>query len=1095
MKENTSQLGNYKKYLARIKQKQYEAIINSKEYNIALTDVCKRIIAQARKAPNEATIETYFDCELFALFKDIFSPLGFNYNPTKEVAVSTRRHITKGRADTAVGAVVIEFKHSSALSNKKLEEKAVTQISNYLLGMKSHGIQLGFVTDGIKCCFIAKNEGQLFRECFVKLSTTNLNRLIQAIIRLHLTALTSRNLVSNFCDTSKPDGGIAFNLVRALYQNLMTSMTPKTKMLFNEWKELFNLSHDDISKQQAIIDRRKSLEDLLQITFVKKDEEYMALFALQTAYMIIIKIVAYRIASIVRYKKSLINFQDLAQLDGDALRHQLSSLEDGDVFREYGIGNLLEGDFFSWYTAANQWTAEIGTCISKVFEILSVYADKPILNPGEKATDFFKELYQEMIPAAVRHSLGEYYTKHWLAKQVFEDALQMQNANVWKGLDPCCGSGTFIMIMINRVLEETKGQSNAQRLKEILDRVKGIDLNPVAVLTARINYFINIANLMDDSCDIEIPIYLGDSSYIPRKKMHEGILCLEYTINTLKTPINILVPASMVSDSTRFSQVMTEIEQHIKNLDENRIYKLLETLPDKKDLLPAIKDEIRKLTKTLVDLERNHWNGIWARIITNYLTTANLGKFNIIVGNPPWVDWKSLPSGYREKIKSLCISRKLFSGDRVTGGINLNICALISNVVAENWLSDDGILGFLMPEPLIFQPSYEGFRNFYLSDNSRLYFRKFTNWTFAGHPFKPVTQKFLTFYITKQHVDYKKGIDVDWWIMKKNHEGQESIPLEKYFHLKHSIAATCHETKNIFSYVESRAQLKKFTLIAGQSEYIGREGIEFYPQEMLIFTLSGLPSKKECVSLKNIQVAKSKYHVPQRVELLEKQYLHPLIKGIDIQPFHVNVSDYIVPFPYETSDYRLPLEPKVLAQKAPRLAAFYQKFKDLIVSQTQYNEKIIGKQGAFYALARVGKYSFAPHYVVFRDNTKWGAAVISHIDTDWGGCKRPLFQNHAVSISEDSQGRFISLEEAHFICGILNAPIVTQYIAQSSDSRSFPIRPRIFIPKYDSNDRIHKQIAKLSKEAHKKFNFSTEIERIRKELDRLYLTLVNQSKD
>ena len=139
-----------------------------------------------------------------------------------------------------------------------------------------------------------------------------------------------------------------------------------------------------------------------------------------------------------------------------------------------------------------------------------------------------------------------------------------------------------------------------------------------------------------------------------------------------------------------------------------------------------------------------------ARIITNYLTTANLGKFDIIVGNPPWVDWKSLPSGYRDKIKSLCISRKLFSGDKVTGGINLNICALISNVVAENWLTDSGILGFLMPEPLISQQSYEGFRNMYLSDDSRLYFKKFTNWTKAGHPFKPVTQKIFDILYDKR---------------------------------------------------------------------------------------------------------------------------------------------------------------------------------------------------------------------------------------------------------------------------------------------------------------------------------------------------------
>ncbi len=160
---------------------------------------------------------------------------------------------------------------------------------------------------------------------------------------------------------------------------------------------------------------------------------------------------------------------------------------------------------------------------------------------------------------------------------------------------------------------------------------------------------------------------------------------------------------------------------------------------------------MKELSIELVELERKHWNGIWARIITNYLATANLGKFDIIVGNPPWVDWKNLPSGYRDRIKSLCISRKLFSGDRVTGGINLNICALISNVAAENWLADKGVLGFLMPEPLIFQPSYEGFRKFYLMDNSRLYFQKFTNWNKAGHPFKPVTQKFLTYYLSKHN--------------------------------------------------------------------------------------------------------------------------------------------------------------------------------------------------------------------------------------------------------------------------------------------------------------------------------------------------------
>ena len=521
-----------------------------------------------------------------------------------------------------------------------------------------------------------------------------------------------------------------------------------------------------------------------------------------------------------------------------------------------------------------------------------------------------------------------------------------------------------------------------------------------------------------------------------------------------------------------------------------------ESLVKSEELTDLIKKEIYRLSSVLVDLEKRRWNGIWARILTNYLTTANLGKFDIIIGNPPWVDWKSLPSGYRNKIKSLCISRKLFSGDKVTGGINLNICALISNVVAENWLSDKGVLGFLMPEPLISQQSYEGFRNLYLSDGSRLYFKKFTNWTKAGHPFKPVTQKFLTFYMTKEPMDYTSGIDVDWFISRqKNFDNCEMLPLplDECFDVQKGIAATCHSTKNFFVYVDSRKQLKEFMSVAGESEYIGREGIEFYPQEMMIFEESGLPSTQTCTSLRNIQIKKSKYHIPQTIELLETKYLHPLIKGVDIFPFHINLSGYIVPFPYDERNTRVPIQLNELIHTAPMLATFYQKHKDLILSQTAYNERIIGKEGEFYKLARVGAYSFAENYVVFRDNTRWGASVISFVDTSWGGKKRPLFQNHAVSICEDSKGNFITLDEAYYICGIMNTPVAFQYVLNSSDSRSFPIRPRLYIPKYDGDNLLHRRISKLSKIAHQKYNDEKIIKRIVLQLNSLYIEIA-QSK-
>lgn len=49
----------------------------------------------------------------------------------------------------------------------------------------------------------------------------------------------------------------------------------------------------------------------------------------------------------------------------------------------------------------------------------------------------------------------------------------------------------------------------------------------------------------------------------------------------------------------------------------------------------------------------------------------------------------------------------------------------------------------------------------------RLYFCKFTNWTKAGHPFKPVTQKFLSFYLSSKEVNYIDGVPTDWYIKKR----------------------------------------------------------------------------------------------------------------------------------------------------------------------------------------------------------------------------------------------------------------------------------------------------------------------------------------
>jgi hypothetical protein len=188
---------------------------------------------------------------------------------------------------------------------------------------------------------------------------------------------------------------------------------------------------------------------------------------------------------------------------------------------------------------------------------------------------------------------------------------------------------------------------------------------------------------------------------------------------------------------------------------------------------------------------------------------------------------------------------------------------------------------------------------------------------------------------------------------------------------------------------------------------------------------------------------------------------------------------------------RSPISLKDLAKGSKLLSGYFNKFKKVFESQTQYNEKIIGEKHntEFYALARVGEYSFADHYVAFRDNSKWCSVVVSAVKTPWGELKRPQFQNHAVTISQNINGEFISLDEAHFICAILNAPITSLYVLNSSDSRSFKINPPIFIPQFDANNEVHKQLSTISVQAHLDWDNKDIMIDIDKVLDELVIKL------
>ena len=139
------------------------------------------------------------------------------------------------------------------------------------------------------------------------------------------------------------------------------------------------------------------------------------------------------------------------------------------------------------------------------------------------------------------------------------------------------------------------------------------------------------------------------------------------------------------------------------------------------------------------------------------------------------------------------------------------------------------------------------------------------------------------------------------------------------------------------------------------------------------------------------------------------------------------------------------------------------------------NKKLIGKQSkrsqtisrgkAFYSLSKVGAYTFAPYKVTFRDNTKLSAAVVNKITTPWGEDIMPICAKHCPYISQDKDGRIITEDEAYYLCGILNTPIVQQYFKFTYSTRSYSINFNIKMPLYDENNKYHQKIMKLARGA------------------------------
>jgi hypothetical protein len=470
--------------------------------------------------------------------------------------------------------------------------------------------------------------------------------------------------------------------------------TTKTKLLFTEWRRLFG---------QVVGVQTARLRNLLKAQASLHDRRYTDdpvayLFALNTYIALVAKLVA---------ALSLPHADENLSDSSVPVAERIKSLESGQLFSAAGVVNVLNSDFFSWYADDRSWK-KFSPTIMQLIERLGAISYDVTQKKAESTRDLFKGMYQEFVPGALRHALGEFYTPDWLAAHALDVAGWVPSESL---IDPTCGTGTFLLEALRRRLQDPRHRRSGAR--RLLQGLYGLDLNPLAALAARASLLVFLSRRLNPNKPLHLPIFLADAINPPSAEegIYEHRLQTELGIKVFRVP-------KPVVENAQFFPLFQRLRELINSgFGTNRIERaILDEFHFR--LSPAQLQSFCETIRTLVELHTNDWDGIWCSILAERFAVGAIPRSRFVAGNPPWVKWSHLPPEYSAFIKDRCLQLGVFSEDRWVGGIESDISTVITYETISKWLAPNGILAFFITGTVFSNESSQGFRRFRLQQPS-----------------------------------------------------------------------------------------------------------------------------------------------------------------------------------------------------------------------------------------------------------------------------------------------------------------------------------------------------------------------------------------
>ena len=387
-------------------------------------------------------------------------------------------------------------------------------------------------------------------------------------------------------------------------------------------------------------------------------------------------------------------------LEGRPERNDIPLIVGGEAFHKHGVSNIGENDFFSWLLMP-----EIRGDAIHALHALS--AELLVYDLSAIRQDLLKQLYQNLVDPDTRHDLGEYYTPDWLAQLTLDDIGYDAPQSL---LDPACGSGTFLFSAIRQLADQ--GLTGRDLVDFALNNIVGIDIHPLAVTIARVNYLLALSDHLETGNGggevPPVPVFLADALIRPLENRSPDSVTIAVDWDNdevFRIPVE---SAAHAGNLTRTIDYMDEFAQVVASPEQTaQMAKIFRRWVQ--DIYGGVTNPtFRNLWagnfQLLVSLIQAGRDSIWAYILKNLSRPLVLAEngFDVVVGNPPWLAYRYINSpAWQDEVKDLCLHYQLIESGDVKLFTQMDLSTLFFSHAKDRYLKVGGTLAFVMPRSVL----------------------------------------------------------------------------------------------------------------------------------------------------------------------------------------------------------------------------------------------------------------------------------------------------------------------------------------------------------------------------------------------------------